>query len=264
MAEETTTAMDVDNDNKNEDQNQSDEKPKKPKQKSWMQQLGEYAVWGWIRYHIEKKFKTKIYIPVAIKGECVRFLGVEFIDSNILTLNEQKDLLFEMLSQQSMHSNILSGMKLLYRASENKFDAKQFHTLCDDQENVITIIESKEGRIFGGYTKVGFKSKSGFIEDEKAFLFSIDNESTAVYNIDKWETEYALKSQSSSGPCFGGGFDLFICDKCDAEKISYIKVSSDSYNIENGPKFCGSTDNWESKIKFTFYVKDYEIFQFLA
>ena len=264
MAAETTTAVDVDNDNKNDDKNQSDEKHGKPQQKSWMQQLGEYAVWGWIRCHIEKQYKAKIYIPVAIKGECVRFLGVEFIDSNILTSNKQKDLLFELLSQQSMHSNILSGMKLLYRASENQFDATQFHTLCDNQENIITIIQSKKESIFGGYTKVGFKTKKGFIEDDKAFLFSIDDESTNVYNIDKWETEYALKSQPTSGPCFGGGFDLFICDKCDAEKQSYIKVSSDSYNIQNATKFCGSTDNWESKIKFTFFVKDYEVFQFLA
>ena len=260
-----TEKMELDSDTKTENGTEEKGKDEKGKEeKGWMEQLGEYVIWGWIRANIERKYKHKLYIPIAIKGECLKYLGLEFIDSQILITEQNKNSLFSILSSQSMHSNILSGLKLLYRASENQFSAASFHQLCDGEKNVITIIQSKEGNIFGGYLKVGFSSStpSKWIEDDKCFLFSI-NDNNDIFTIQEYEEEYASKSLSTCGPCFGGGFDLVICDKCDTIKESYVKMG-DTFKITNATKMTGSTDNWESKIKFNFFVKDYEVFQFLS
>ena len=42
--------------------------------------------------------------------------------------------------------------KLLYRASEHGYIAKTFHEYCDDKGPTLTVIRSREGWIFGGYT----------------------------------------------------------------------------------------------------------------
>eukprot|EP01084_Bolivina_argentea_P050441 92746_1 len=247
-----------------EDTSIKDNTVNKSDEKGWMQKLGELVIWGYIREHIEQHYKHKLYIPVAIKGELLKFLGIQFIHSKILLTNKQKDLLFEILSKQIIHSNILTGLKLLYRASEHAFNAQKFHNLCDNKTHSITVIQSDHNHIFGGYLSVGFNSNNKFVEDNKAFLFSISNNNSKIFNIDEYEVEYAAKNLATSGPAFGGGFDLYICDKCNIVKDSYCKSNAGSYNIDNGSQFCGSSDNWESNIKFKFFVKDYEVFQLLS
>lgn len=39
---------------------------------------------------------------------------------------------------------------LLYRATRDGFDAKDFHRVCDNQGPTITILRSKQRRLFGG------------------------------------------------------------------------------------------------------------------
>ncbi len=43
------------------------------------------------------------------------------------------------------------GWKLLYRASKEGFSASSFHSKCNNQGPTITIIQSTNGNIFGGY-----------------------------------------------------------------------------------------------------------------
>eukprot|EP01083_Nonionella_stella_P068998 183612_1 len=251
--------MDVDETNEGNDVD--DNEGSQPQ--SWMQKLGEYVIWGWIRTHIERKYKNQFYIPIAIKGECLRFLGMHFIDSNILKTEKEKDLLFDILCTQAMHSNILSGLELSFRASDDGFDAASFHRHCDNKSNVITLIESEHGNIFGGYLSIGYQGNNRFAEDKKAFLFSICDP-PKIYVIDEWDTDYAVKNLKSSGPALGGGFDLYICDKCNEEKKSYCKQNASSYLIQDAQSFCGSSDNWESAITYQFLVKNYEVFQVLS
>ena len=54
----------------------------------------------------------------------------------------------------------------------------KFYGLCKNKGPTITIIKSKADNIFGGFTQKYWRAASlnapEFIEDEKAFIFSID------------------------------------------------------------------------------------------
>eukprot|EP01083_Nonionella_stella_P063255 164370_1 len=81
----------------------------------------------------------------------------------------------------------MSGLDLLYRASDNGYDVASFHTKCDNKQTLSTLIETEHEYIFGGYLSVGYQDNNRFAEDEKAFLFSICDPPT-IYIIDKWDT----------------------------------------------------------------------------
>ena len=43
-------------------------------------------------------------------------------------------------------------LKLLYRGSKHGWEASKFHELCDEKGPTITVMRSKAGRVFGGFT----------------------------------------------------------------------------------------------------------------
>ena len=49
------------------------------------------------------------------------------------------------------------NLKLLYRGSRDGDRTKTCHQLCDNKQNVLIIMQSDTGHIFGGYSKIGFK-----------------------------------------------------------------------------------------------------------
>jgi TLD len=64
---------------------------------------------------------------------------------------------------------------LLYRGTRDTFKAGRFHELCDNKGPTISIIKSKCGKVFGGYTSQAWTSVRGYKKDEKSFLFSLTN-----------------------------------------------------------------------------------------
>ena len=67
-------------------------------------------------------------------------------------------------------------IKLLYRGSRDGDRTKTCHELCDNKQNILIIIKSDKGYIFGGYSKIGFKTttQEELEIDNNSFLFSID------------------------------------------------------------------------------------------
>ena len=66
-------------------------------------------------------------------------------DSEILLDNKYDDYLIEWLGSDFT-------WKLLYRSSEHGYTTSSFHKYCDNKGPTLTIIKSKAGWIFGGYT----------------------------------------------------------------------------------------------------------------
>ena len=68
------------------------------------------------------------------------------------------------------------NLKLLYRGSRDGDRTKICHQLCDNKQNILIIIQSDIGNIFGGYSKIGFKvsNKAEYLVDNNCFLFSFD------------------------------------------------------------------------------------------
>jgi hypothetical protein len=48
--------------------------------------------------------------------------------------------------------------KLIYRASKDGFNASSFHSKCNNQGPTITIIQSTNGNIFGGFNTASWVS----------------------------------------------------------------------------------------------------------
>ncbi|KAK8791967.1 hypothetical protein WA158_005344 [Blastocystis sp. Blastoise] len=110
-------------------------------------------------------------------------------------------------------------MKLLFRASEHDFLASEFHKYCDNKGETVTIIKhignNNHINIFGGYTNQSWDSSNRWKMYSKEFLFTLSNE----HNIPptKYENQVVVTSifcLSSSGPIFGGGYDISISDQC--------------------------------------------------
>lgn len=166
------------------------------------------------------------------------------IDSNIMKYNGLK------LIENGVKNKLGKKIKkynLLFRASENNYRAANFHTKCDGRNNTLTIVETKNGRIFGGFTDASWNQNSnGYISSSNGFIFSLDNYDI-YYNSN---SSYSIYSHSSYGPYFGSG-DFIICDNCNANNSSE-SMGNSYYN--NGKKY--PLTGYSS-----FAVKDYEVFQ---
>jgi hypothetical protein len=159
--------------------------------------------------------------------------------------------------------------KLLYRASRDGFDAKKFHTLCDNKGPTITIAKiSKKNLLIGGYNPLDWKQNSDSIDGKSicqtgnSFLFCFGKGEKKVNSDNDIDDKPIIKSRISKlikvtnpkkaiyynptcGPCFGGGYDLGIINN---KMVSYGSLSYNGIN-----KFIKE----ESHLN----LDDYEVFQ---
>jgi hypothetical protein len=68
---------------------------------------------------------------------------------------------------------------LLYRGSRDGFRSSHFHEKCDNQQNILILIETTKGFIFGGFTLIAWESSASTIgkldSSRKSFLFTLKN-----------------------------------------------------------------------------------------
>jgi len=91
-------------------------------------------------------------------------------------------------------------LTLLYSGSSDGWEKSKFHEFCDDKGSTITVMKSKTGRVFGGFTMQSWDSETGWKADDKAFIFSI--ESQKIYR--PIDTQKAIFCRGW-GPNFGCG-----------------------------------------------------------
>ena len=112
-------------------------------------------------------------------------------------INEIK-LILNCLPKYSKFSG-LPEFQTLFQSSLKGDSAKTFHKFCDSEPNIILLIESKNGKRFGAYTKIGFSADGGKKYDDNAFLFSFDEK--RIYKIRKKYKNICC--DGNIGPCFG-------------------------------------------------------------
>lgn len=49
-------------------------------------------------------------------------------------------------------------LQLLMRGSRDGFEADKFHELCDGKGPTLAVVESANGKAFGGYTSISWSS----------------------------------------------------------------------------------------------------------
>ena len=122
------------------------------------------------------------------------------MNSKILTKPEEFKFL-EKIFQEENETKKKFTPNLIYRATRDGDNGLLFHKKCDNIKDTLTLVKTKTGNIFGGYTSETWNGNN-YKKDDKAFCFSIDL--NKKYNSKK--TNNAIYSTRSYGPCFGDAF----------------------------------------------------------
>jgi len=107
-------------------------------------------------------------------NEISKILMEKSFDSKIINSLGEIDFILDYIKQNDKELSF-KKIVLLYRGSRDGDDTKICHNLCDHKKNVLIIIKSDIGYIFGGYSKIGFEIKKKEYEykiDNNCFLFS--------------------------------------------------------------------------------------------
>ena len=175
-------------------------------------------------------------------------------NSNIVS---QNDIVFVTEKISKINNCNKIKYKLLFRGTQNGFEARDFHKRCDRIWPTFTIIKSSNGSVFGGYTEELWESEENdeCKEDKNAFCFSVDK--NKIYEIKNGEK--AIKSSRDHGPIFySKGFSIINiqnnskknrCNTCSVSESNYQNMIDD-YEINKGESF--------------FTVNEIEVYQVLT
>ena len=132
--------------------------------------------------------------------------------------------------------------KLIYKGSIDGFSPTNFHSRCDLIEKTITIIESRSGQIFGGYTDKAWSSVEGYVNDYNAFLFELVNCINQPLKIKSCDPKHAIFNDANSGPIFGktkkGKADLSVKLHSNSLFFRSFSAGSSTFNINDIEVFC--------------------------
>lgn len=191
---------------------------------------------------IEKTLNDQV-IPDAINELCFKFyfLGLSHkmcavlipnifaffiteIEADSYIIKEEEYHIFDKLLEENKIS-IGFKWKLLFRATQDGIKWDIFNEKCCGIPNVICVISSKEGNVFGGFTKVGWPKLNNhgtrYNRDENAFLYILRNVKyeSEIFNVrndsnDEYALDNAVQNCWGCLCCFGdSGIDICILDK---------------------------------------------------
>ena len=105
-----------------------------------------------------------------------------------------------------MNKNLIK-YELIYKMTVNGSTASDFHKYCDNKGPTLTIIETTNNEIFGGFTPLSWnKENDGKDKSKKTFLFSLNlMKKYDMFNRSK----RAILYSSNYGPIFGI-YDIFF------------------------------------------------------
>lgn len=143
---------------------------------------------------------------------------------------------------------------LLYRGTRDTFKAAKFHELCDNKGATISIIKSKCGKVFGGYTSASWTSVRGYKKDEKSFLFSLTTKT-------KYKAKDPMQNKVGHTPeyliVFGKPNDLWLKADCDVQKNPY-RIAKYIYCLQED--IAGNTIEKVEDVEFTFQVGELDVY----
>ena len=136
--------------------------------------------------------------------------------------------------------------KLLYKLSKDGDSIDTFHQKCDNNSPTLLLVETTNGRKFGGYTTCVWSVNKGGKKDGKTFLFSLDEKK--LYKKKKeHENERDIYCRKDAGPTFGGN-DLY-----------FYQTLKKGYSAS--PYYFLDKNDLAKNIKDDFDIKEIEIFK---
>ena len=136
--------------------------------------------------------------------------------------------------------------KLIYKLSKDGDSIDTFHNLCDNMSPTLILVETKEGRKFGGYTTCVWCKNKGGKKDGKTFLFSFDEKKMYTKKKDCLK-ERDVYCRNDAGPIFGGN-DLY-----------FFQTLKKGYSLS--PYYFLENNDLAKNTKDDFDIKEIEIFK---
>ena len=139
---------------------------------------------------------------------------------------------------------------LIYKASTDSDKASAFHENCDSAKNTIVLVETVNGKRFGGYTSQSWDGDCIDKKDPNAFIFSLDKMETYGVILDK----DAIGCYPDFGPVFLG-CQIRIYDNAFSKGgstfergVSYL--TNEDYELNGGEKLFGVKEIEVYEVKF--------------
>jgi len=157
--------------------------------------------------------------------------------SKIILKEEEIDFIINRLDK---YNPIL--YKLIYASSSDGDDIKTFHNKCDGEDFILVIIKTKKGYKFGGFTSIGFDCSGFELNDDNAFLFSIDKKkiyeiipgTPAVYCNKRYGPIFCSKKDDNNyNICI---IDNFLTNISTTSKNSFNYKTNEEYELNFGEK----------------------------
>lgn len=131
------------------------------------------------------------------KNKKINFDNYSNIESNETKLNF-------VIKQIYINNNISPDKKcnlnLIYRATRDGDDVDTYHKKTNYVPDTLTLIRTKDGYIFGGFTHIQIPNCNGAnFNDDKAFIFSLDYNKIYLPQTNHWSKH----SNDNYGPIFG-------------------------------------------------------------
>jgi hypothetical protein len=129
---------------------------------------------------------------------------------------------------------------LLWRGSRDGFGCREFHRLCDQHQNTLTIVLDTAGNIFGGFTPLKWKPTGGYDCDHSlaGFLFSLRSPTglpPKKFPLKPERQQNAIFCDSQIGPAFGGGpADLCVANQSNVNANSFTHGFGSVYENDTG------------------------------
>ena len=153
----------------------------------------------------------------------------------------------EMITKKINKENKKIIINLLYKASVDGDLASAFHEKCDQAENTIVLVETKNGKRFGGFTTCSWSGNCVDKNDPEAFIFSFDKMKT----YDNIPGDEAIGCYPKFGPIFLG-CQIKIFDNAFTKGGTTFEKEL-NFNTEEDYELTGG--------ERTFEVKDIEVYE---
>ena len=146
----------------------------------------------------ELKLKLSKYTRASNESQTltIQDTRLEIVKGDILQSPSELELITRKICKG--YSKIT--LNLLYKATIDSDKASVFHDKCDEATNSLVLIQSGNGKRFGGYTSCSWEGNSIDKQDENAFVFSLDK--MEIYDIIPGED--AIGCYPKYGPVFLG------------------------------------------------------------
>ena len=130
------------------------------------------------------------------KLESKKEVNLHGTTGKILKTEEEFKELFSFIS-----GNNERQFRLLYSPTFDTNTKEDFHKNCDNKGSTIVLVETSNGRRFGGFTSLSWKSNDQWVNDPCACIFSFDTHKKYKLLL----PQYSYYGGPGYGPHFGHG-----------------------------------------------------------